>query len=321
MSDANPYRAPAAEIADVQADGELELAGIGHRFGAFVIDAAISAIIILSAAYATGTLNFVLDSEDSPSGGAEISALAFALFVILQSYLLKKFGQTIGKKIVGIRIVDQEGKLPGLRTLLYRRYLPIYLLDAVPVVGGILVIADFLFIFRADRRCLHDMLAGTRVVMHGAKHSSITWVIAPSVAVLCLSIAASVISSMPDAKPDKPKPQVKKAAQPPAAAKPPVQTASADGAASQPSALLPATPQPGGPQAASAPSAAKPAVAHPPVVIAQAGNAQAASTQAATPAALIAPEPVMTPSTRKKLRHCATLGSAAAIIRCSQDVR
>lgn len=310
MSNANPYRAPAAEIADIPEDGEFELAGIGHRFGALVIDVAISAAIILPLAHATGTLDFVLDSEDSYGGAAEISALTFALFIVLQSYFLKKHGQTIGKKIVGIRMVDAEGKLPGLRRLLYRRYLPIFLYNAVPIIGGVLAVIDYLLVFRRDRRCLHDMLAGTRVVMAGAKHSSITWVIAPVFALIGLSIAISSIEPMLDAPPPKAHAHTGKtastkqpAARKPAATKPPVKTASAQGTAGQ-TALAPATPG----QSVIDPSAAKPA-AHP-----------SALTQAAA-VAPAAPAPILSQAARKKLRHCATLGGAAAIIRCSQNVR
>jgi uncharacterized RDD family membrane protein YckC len=34
----------------------------------------------------------------------------------------------------------------------------------IPIFGLFFVLADTLMIFRADRRCLHDLMAGTRVV-------------------------------------------------------------------------------------------------------------------------------------------------------------
>jgi hypothetical protein len=37
-------------------------------------------------------------------------------------------------------------------------------LRLVPILGAIFWITDSLFIFRADRRCLHDLMAGTKVV-------------------------------------------------------------------------------------------------------------------------------------------------------------
>jgi uncharacterized RDD family membrane protein YckC len=289
MTDANPYRAPSAEIADIRENGELELAGIGHRFGALVLDAAIAAAIIFSAAYASGTQDFVLDSEDTYSGAAEIAALGFALFIVLQSYFLKKQGQTIGKKIVGIRIVDRDGNLPGLGRLLYRRYLPVFSYNALPFVGGVLALIDCLLVFRRDRRSLHDMLAGTRVVMHGAKHSSITWFIAPLFALIAGSIAISAIEPMLDGPPPKPAAHARKTPPKihPAAAKPPAQAA--------------------------APQAKPPSTANAPAAAQTATNPPALAQAAAAPAA--------PPPSEARLRKCATLGDAAAIIRCSQESR
>jgi len=38
------------------------------------------------------------------------------------------------------------------------------LVSQVPQVGGLIGLVDILFIFGKERRCLHDLLAGTRVV-------------------------------------------------------------------------------------------------------------------------------------------------------------
>ncbi|MNT88741.1 RDD family protein [compost metagenome] len=54
--------------------------------------------------------------------------------------------------------------MPELGNLLLKRYLVWWLLAYIPVVGMLVVLVDYLFIFRADRRCLHDLAAGTRVV-------------------------------------------------------------------------------------------------------------------------------------------------------------
>jgi hypothetical protein len=34
----------------------------------------------------------------------------------------------------------------------------------IPVVGGLISLVDIVLIFRRDRRCLHDHIAGTRVL-------------------------------------------------------------------------------------------------------------------------------------------------------------
>jgi uncharacterized RDD family membrane protein YckC len=37
-------------------------------------------------------------------------------------------------------------------------------LQQIPVVNFILPLLDALFIFREDRRCIHDLIAGTKVI-------------------------------------------------------------------------------------------------------------------------------------------------------------
>ncbi len=83
-----------------------------------------------------------------------------AVFLLIHGYFLKTKGQTIGKKLAAIRIADLNGNVPSFATLILRRYLSGGLLMLIPFIG----LLDILFIFRADRRCLHDLIAGTKVV-------------------------------------------------------------------------------------------------------------------------------------------------------------
>jgi uncharacterized RDD family membrane protein YckC len=73
-------------------------------------------------------------------------------------------GQTIGKKIVGIRIVDLDNNVPALAKILGLRYLPTRAAALIPIMGSIYSLVDALFIFFPNRRCLHDLIAGTKVV-------------------------------------------------------------------------------------------------------------------------------------------------------------
>jgi uncharacterized RDD family membrane protein YckC len=90
--------------------------------------------------------------------------LPLALF-IYQTWLVSTTGQTIGKKYMRIRIV----KVPdlsngGFVSNFLLRSVAMYFIGAVPVVGTIAMIANPLFIFRDDRRCIHDHIAGTCVI-------------------------------------------------------------------------------------------------------------------------------------------------------------
>lgn len=176
---------------------DTELAGRGHRLGAAIIDAMIGFIYIIPIFYVSGIGAYVLKGQEPPyvlllGWGA----LGFAAFALVHGYFLKNNGQTIGKKIVGIRIVDLDDKVPGLATLLGRRYLSIFLFSLVPAVGGLLTLIDQLFIFRSDRRCVHDLIAKTRVVLSGAKWSSLTWFVIPLIfwiiAITVLVVAVAI---------------------------------------------------------------------------------------------------------------------------------
>jgi hypothetical protein len=47
--------------------------------------------------------------------------------------------------------------------LLLKRYLPVQVVGSIPVLGMFASLVDVLFIFRDDRRCVHDLIAGTQV--------------------------------------------------------------------------------------------------------------------------------------------------------------
>ena len=70
-------------------------------------------------------------------------------------------GQTLGKKVLRIRIVKMDtGENGGFVPNVLLRTVVNILLIIIPFY----VVVDILFIFRGDRRCIHDMMAGTHVV-------------------------------------------------------------------------------------------------------------------------------------------------------------
>lgn len=79
-----------------------------------------------------------------------------------QVVLLRQEGQTVGKRLLRIRIVDEE---TGLKATVFSnvvlRYFVNWLLTLIPPY----LVIDHAFIFAKNRRCLHDYLAGTKVVL------------------------------------------------------------------------------------------------------------------------------------------------------------
>jgi uncharacterized RDD family membrane protein YckC len=79
-------------------------------------------------------------------------------------YLTAKNGQSLGKRWMRIRVLrsNYEPVSPS-RILLLRNLIPIGI-SVIPAVGSIFGFADAVFIFRKDRRCIHDHIADTIVV-------------------------------------------------------------------------------------------------------------------------------------------------------------
>lgn len=159
----NPYAAPGAMVRDVGAEGDVVLASRLARLGAALIDSAFIFVpAILIAIMTPGIRNGTSSNPSSFVLG--LFGLGVIAFVVYQFVLLYRHGQTVGKKIVGIRIVRPDGGRASFPRLLFLRYGVPGLIGAIPLVGSIFSLVNVLFIFAEDRRCLHDRIADTIVV-------------------------------------------------------------------------------------------------------------------------------------------------------------
>ncbi len=163
MSDENPFAPPES---DVTVDQSGELASRGVRLGAAVIDGLIALLVIWPAMAAFGYWDRALAGPPAPADTILLGGLALVIFVLLHGYLLANYGQTIGKRILGTRIVsiEDDSILPFWKVISYR-YLTVWVVTLIPLVGTIFSLVDPLFIFRDDRRCVHDLIAGTKVIV------------------------------------------------------------------------------------------------------------------------------------------------------------
>jgi uncharacterized RDD family membrane protein YckC len=167
MAEENPYAAPEVSLSlEEEWHGGVKLANRGTRLVAALLDGIIGMIFGFPLLYAFGIWNYVAQGQQPPLGlmiGS--SAAGFVVFLAIHGYFLYRNGQTVGKKLLGIRIADLSGKVPDFGRVILLRYLPISLVTLIPVAGSYLPLIDALFIFRADRRCIHDLIAGTMVVV------------------------------------------------------------------------------------------------------------------------------------------------------------
>src|SRR5689334_15184328 len=151
-SDYNPYQAPEAdEVPEPTPDvGHLTLASRPARFAAALLDGVLQLALLVPLQFAYGVFDGFPRMQ--PQGiGAELiwGAVSLGVFLLVNGYLLAKSGQSVGKRALGIRIVDaKSGALLPLWRLLTRRVLPQGLLGLIPTAGGYLVLVDVLYIFR-----------------------------------------------------------------------------------------------------------------------------------------------------------------------------
>ena len=141
------------------------LASRWARLGGALIDALISLVVILPMMLLMGILaDMYAGLPMTFNQQIIVFVVGWSFFLVINGYLLYTRGQTVGKLIVKTKIVDLNGNLPGFGKLFLLRYIVFGLLSQLPVVGGLFALVNALFIFREDHRCLHDHLAGTRVV-------------------------------------------------------------------------------------------------------------------------------------------------------------
>lgn len=163
----NPYLPPAAPSSASHpppADADFQLASRWKRLFAQLADGLICGGVIWLA------ILFVLGFSFKEAAAAGIGTqvlfalLGAAVFLGINGLLLVRQGQTVGKRLLGIRIVDDQGRVPPATALLVKRFGLVWAVAHVPVAGNLLGLVDALFVFRSDRRCIHDLVAGTHVV-------------------------------------------------------------------------------------------------------------------------------------------------------------
>ena len=113
---------------------------------------------------------FVVGILSADMGGPAIATVALLVLGIAgvpyQVALLRREGQTVGKLLLRIRIVDEETgvKGPVFKSIVLRYFIN-WLLTLIPPY----VVIDHAFIFAKNRRCVHDYLAGTKVVLDSSR--------------------------------------------------------------------------------------------------------------------------------------------------------
>ena len=93
-----------------------------------------------------------------------MGTLIVLVLLVITTMLVYRNGQTIGKKLVGIKVARTDGSRASLARIFWLRYLLNSVFMWVPFLGGIYFLIDSCMIFGEQRRCCHDYLADTIVI-------------------------------------------------------------------------------------------------------------------------------------------------------------
>jgi uncharacterized RDD family membrane protein YckC len=164
----NFYAPPRASVADVVSSEPFELASRGSRLGAAMLDGIcflipLVPVIMLWVAVFMRRANAAQEAR-SLGPFMALGGLLVLGVVIYDLVLLYRNGQTIGKKLCGIKIVRTNGARASLARIFWLRGFVNGLPGAIPLIGRFYALVDILFIFGNARRCVHDYIADTIVV-------------------------------------------------------------------------------------------------------------------------------------------------------------
>jgi uncharacterized RDD family membrane protein YckC len=161
----NRYAPPRAAVRDVAEFSVNIPADRGTRLGATILDGIIFGVMVYApllvvvaageaAAETPDTANTLL------AVGGVLAVIGFIAWTWLTILYVKRNGQSIGKKITGIKVVRSDGSPSSLGRIFWMRNFVNGLIGIIPLYA----LVDILFIFGEERRCLHDKIADTIVV-------------------------------------------------------------------------------------------------------------------------------------------------------------
>lgn len=166
---------------------EVELAGVGERIGAYCINQMLTGLAMVPL-----IIGFIASFVDKTSSGNGRMWLLMGLLVMVayyawQIYLMSKYGQSLGKRLLNIRVIKADGEEAGFVNVVLLRELVFNVgvgfgagvfggivggLGAPEVGsflgGGAQIIASLaclvMLFAHSERRTLQDLIANTVVI-------------------------------------------------------------------------------------------------------------------------------------------------------------
>ena len=162
----NPYAPPQAVVQDIADAGDrLVPADRGARLGASILDAFFFGLMVYAPFFIAVVIVGSVAKGDADGASTLLAAglvgsVGFVVWLYVTITFMKRSGQSIGKKLLNIKVVRSDGTAATLGRLIWMRNVLNWFISIVPLYG----IVDTLFIFGESRQCLHDKIADTIVI-------------------------------------------------------------------------------------------------------------------------------------------------------------
>lgn len=172
------FAPPRAALADLPApleSGAHVYGGRWRRFFAATVDAVFNGAIYFT--LLLGNIGFdgyvAMIMRAAAEGGSKFEMYrtmfqstwpGYVVILLVDGWLLYAFGQSLGKKALGLRVVRMDGSRVDFARLFFLRGGCANLVNFIPAAGPLLALVDVCMIFRDSRQALHDQIADTVVV-------------------------------------------------------------------------------------------------------------------------------------------------------------
>jgi uncharacterized RDD family membrane protein YckC len=176
VSTPNNYAPPQSVVADIPAtDTPFEKATRASRLGAKLLDGLIFGIPFIPSYWVAfrvmsqtrpPSFNYFAFWAAMASAGIffYLAVLIDLVLIVVTAVLVYRYAQTIGKRLVGIKIARTDGSRATFARIFWLRYLLNTVISVVPFFGSLYTLVDILMIFGQQRRCCHDYIADTIVI-------------------------------------------------------------------------------------------------------------------------------------------------------------
>lgn len=177
MSEFNPYAPPETNPIPAAQPGQNQtLASPWIRLGAAIIDGLIVMFVCIPVMWVFHHIGVGGDSFTTTSDsfsfrveGVFGQVVWFAVWVAVNWSSLQS-GQTIEKRLLGLRVVRKDGSPIPAQRIVTHRQLPLEIaamVSSVPIIrklASLAILIDALLIFRSGHNTWHDDIADTKVV-------------------------------------------------------------------------------------------------------------------------------------------------------------